>query len=84
MSNTIFKVKQKVTKSGRCWYQVIGYSNFLQKILCIGDEYSKQNESFEDALDHVDYLAGESIVKSTTVFITSKARGYKKAKCVNA
>lgn len=68
-TNKIFAVKQIVQNNGKVIYKVFGYASKFNKFLnSPNSEYTKENKSFEEALDQIDTIQQHIAKQVRTVY----------------
>tara|TARA_R110002073_G_scaffold33547_7_gene100707 strand:+ start:913 stop:1143 length:231 start_codon:yes stop_codon:yes gene_type:complete len=66
--NKYYKVKETKNALGETEFLVFACDNWIEKFFGVWSEYTKQNETFEEALNHINTLVSWKIVKEKIVY----------------
>ena len=63
-----FRVKKKTSRNGQVIYQTESANTFIEMIFGMWDEYTKENETLEEAISQIETINNYKIEDEKTVF----------------
>lgn len=63
-----FRVKKKTSRNGRTIYKVESANTFIEMILGLWDEYSKENQTLADGISQIETISDYKIENEKIVY----------------